>query len=126
MKLRIRGNTLRLRITRSELARLAEGGALAEATSFPGDVRLGYELRAGADVARLGARFAGGVVSVELPLAATQAWAAADDQVEISGTLPVADGVLAILVEKDFPCATARPGEESGDTFERRGPPPAC
>ena len=46
MKLRIRGDTVRLRLKRSEVERIAAGDSIAEQTHFPGTV-LTYRLEAG-------------------------------------------------------------------------------
>ena len=45
MKLRIRGNTLRLRLSRSEVDLVGQGKEVEESTSFPGGGKLQYVLR---------------------------------------------------------------------------------
>ena len=45
MKLRIRGNTLRLRLSRSEVDSVGQGKEVEESTSFPGGGKLQYVLR---------------------------------------------------------------------------------
>ena len=44
MKLRIRGNTLRLRLTRSEVDLIGQGEIVAEVTPFPDGSQFRYEL----------------------------------------------------------------------------------
>ena len=118
MKLRIRGDSLRLRLTRGELASLLGQGAVVESTRFPGGATLGYQLIVDPDAAVVAARFAAGVLSVALPRAAAQAWGGSE-QVGIEAELPLAGGVLRVLIEKDFPCLAARPHEDDRDAFAR-------
>jgi hypothetical protein len=117
MKLRIRGDSLRLRLTRGEVDRLVEGGLVSETTSF-GDARLIYALRlahgAGARKlsARLDATAEGSRIEVEVDAGAARAWAAGD-AVGIEAT----DGALLLLVEKDYACLQDRPHEDDTDAF---------
>jgi hypothetical protein len=121
MKLRIRGDSLRLRLTRGEVAALAARGAVEEATHFPEGAALRYRLLAERDAPAPSARFAAGVLTVALPEARARAWAASED-VSIEAAVPCEGGTLRILVEKDFPCPTSRPGEDDSDAFARGAP----
>ena len=105
MKLRLRGNTLRLRLTRSEVARLKAGENVAEDTEFaPGQVlRSGITPAPGA--AALEASFASGAATVTVPASQLSQWAGSDE----TGIYGVA-GSLEIAIEKDFRCLT-RPEE---------------
>jgi hypothetical protein len=118
MKLRIRGNSIRLRLTRGEVQDLVTQGRVAELTRLPVGPAFGYQLRADAAAAAVTATFEAGVLGVAVPKAAAEAWAASEE-VAIGGGLPVAGGTLTILVEKDFPCLTVRAGEDDSDAFAR-------
>lgn len=116
MKLRIRGNSVRLRLSRSELDKLAETGWTEDRARFaPGaelvyriDVRPGGELRAA---------LTGSTVSVELPQPMLRRWLE-PDQVSLRAEQPLDGGnVLKILVEKDFACLAPRPDEDDTDLF---------
>ena len=48
MKLRIRGDSIRLRLTRGEVQELVSRGAVAELTRLPAGPGFGYQLRAAA------------------------------------------------------------------------------
>lgn len=131
MKLRIKGNTLRLRVSRPEVAAIARAERVEDATVFgPGpDATLRYVLETGpGDAVR--ARLAGARITVTLPEAAARAWASGD-AVGLSGEQPLGDGsdpaagVLTILVEKDFPCA-GRGEAESADAFTPPGGAARC
>jgi hypothetical protein len=68
MKLRLRKNSLRLRLLRGEVDRLGRGERVEEAITFAPGRRLTYALLAtDADVVR--AAFADGVITVEIPSA---------------------------------------------------------
>ncbi len=73
MKLRIRGDSLRLRLTRGEVRALRETGSVRETIHF-GASALNYELRS-AEVDAPVASFADARILVELPRAQAEAWA---------------------------------------------------
>jgi hypothetical protein len=110
MKLRIRGNSIRLRLSQTEVDDLASKGRVEEATVFPGGERFVYSL-ACVDGEEIGARFAGGSMEVTVPRARVRAWAASDE-VGIES-----DGALRILIEKDFQCLTPKKDEDDSDAF---------
>ena len=119
MKLRIRGNTLRLRLSRGEVNDLAERGEVREAIAFgmaPAE-RLGYAIVASDSAAVTSARLSGGSVEVLVPRALARQWATSET-VGFEATQPVSEGQsLQILVEKDFACLTPRTGEDDTDAF---------
>lgn len=114
MKLRIRGDSLRLRLTRSEVQQLRETGSVVETIHF-GATKLEYEL-CSADVQVPVARFDGNRIQVSLPRAQANAWADGD-QVSITAAQALEHGSLALLIEKDFRCLAPRVGEDDGDAF---------
>jgi hypothetical protein len=119
MKLRIRGNTLRLRLARGEVNQLAETGEVREAVAFGSGAtdRLGYAIVASGDAAVTSARLSGGSVEVIVPRALAREWAA-NETVGFEAEQPVGGGLsLHILVEKDFACLTPRKGEDDTDAF---------
>lgn len=117
MKLRIRGNSLRLRLTRPEVAALADAGEVCERTEFGKDGELRYRLRSDAQAPRVTARFADAVIDVAVPAAIVSHWAASE-QVSITSEQPTGgEGSLAVLIEKDFACLAERPGEDDSDAF---------
>ena len=118
MKLRIRENTIRLRLKRSEVEHLASGKSIVEHTQFP-DSTLTYRL----DVAAEGppaASFDQGSLAVRLPASEVRQWAESD-QVSILCELAVGESeMLSLLVEKDFKCLSPghhRPDEDDEDTY---------
>ncbi|MEM9533303.1 MAG: hypothetical protein AAGA23_20445, partial [Pseudomonadota bacterium] len=79
MKLRIRGNSLRLRVTRPELEAFQASGAIHESLEFPDGPVLTYRLIADGQISDPKVDFAGDVISVRLPRAAVQEWLAPEE-----------------------------------------------
>jgi hypothetical protein len=116
MKLRIQGSSLRLRISRSELARFAETGYLEETISFGANSALTYALAQDSAVKAVGIASAPGSVTVLLPELVVRAWAATE-KIGIAGDVDLgSQGTLSVLVEKDFACLD-RSDSENVDTF---------
>lgn len=125
MKLRIRGDSVRLRLTRGDVAALVSAGEVVETTRFPGGGTFRYRLSSAADRREIAASVEGTTLSVMLPAALARAWGGSDE-VGIRAALPLDDGELSILIEKDFPCLTARPGEDDSDAFPPGELRPKC
>ncbi|HEX6993163.1 MAG TPA: hypothetical protein VF339_03365 [Gammaproteobacteria bacterium] len=116
MKLRIRGNSVRIRLSQTELTQLAEEGVAEDRVRFSAEASLAYRVRvapAGSVRAELGADG----LTVTLPKATLERWLA-PDEVSIRAEQPI-DGrdALKILVEKDFACLVPREGEDDSDLF---------
>src|SRR5687767_12406856 len=117
MKLRIRGDSIRLRLTQGEVAALAENGLVEESTAFgPGtEQRFGYAIGFGGST--LGAELSNGQLRVLVPADVARAWVSGD-AVGLESVQDAGDGrTLRILVEKDFACLTKRPDEDDTDAF---------
>ncbi|MGH9584557.1 MAG: DUF7009 family protein [Bryobacteraceae bacterium] len=119
MKLRFRGNGLRLRLSRGEVRRLASGAALEERVLFPGDARMGYILEPSPDASPR-ASFQNGVIRISAPEVFIQPWAAGDT-IGIYFDLPADGAALQIAIEKDLECIDAPPEEREPDAFPRLG-----
>lgn len=116
MKLRIRGNSLRLRLGQGEVRQLAEEGRVEERTTFGPAAALVYALAAD-DVGRIDASFENGRILVRIPRATAIAWSQGDE-VGLEATQSTSGAEpLRILIEKDFKCLDARPDESQDDAF---------
>ena len=92
MKLRIRNNFIRLRLTQSEVDTICSEGLVMAHASFPDGAVLDYVL----DV---------------------QDWASTEQvSIEAEETLDKGDR-LKILIEKDFACLAPREGEDESDMY---------
>ncbi len=117
MKLRIRDNSLRLRLTRGEVDLLRDEGIIAARTEFPGGRHFEYVVESSPASVKPGAFLSASVITVRLPEAVVRAWANSE-QVSISDEMLLDDGEkLGILVEKDFACLAPREGEDESDMF---------
>jgi hypothetical protein len=116
MKLRIRGNSVRIRLTRSEVARLGQGFAVEQTTQFSRDSVLRSSIEPSAGAQTPTAEFESAGVSVKLPQQQVRQWAYSDE-VTIEAQQRVAPGTsLQILVEKDFECIHSK-REGDSDAF---------
>lgn len=118
MKLRIQGNSLRLRITRPELDRLMNEGRIEETISFSLDERshLTYALEHAATASALAVRFAPLSLEVLIPTPQAQKWSLGED-VGIYASVDLGErGSLELIVEKDFACIHGSE-EENRDAF---------
>lgn len=116
MKLRVRGNSIRLRLTQGEVARIAAGEPVEETTVFAADARFGYRFEADAALAAPAARYQGGTMCIAWPKDVAVAWAR-NEQVGLAASCAIPDGTLQLVVEKDFACLAPRAGSEDVDTF---------
>jgi len=117
MKLRIRDNSVRLRLMRGEVDTLRDNGIVSSSIQFPGSRTLGYAVESSPASVAPAAFFSDNEVAVRLPESTVLAWATSD-QVSISGEQVLADGEkLTILVEKDFVCLTGRDDEDEADMY---------
>lgn len=116
MKLRIRGNSVRLRLTRTEVGSLVDDGEVVERVDFAGQP-LHYRLVRDAYAGDATASFDGAGITVSLPAATVDHWATHDAEISIESQQALQDGALRILVEKDFACLQPRTGEDDSDMF---------
>jgi hypothetical protein len=118
MKLRIKGNSIRLRLGRSEVRRLATEGVVEEVTLFGPDNHLSYALIASPDETKIIATFVGPRIIICLPANIVDQWAISD-QIGIRTVQQNGSEKLDILIEKDFECIEAPFGESQADAFSR-------
>src|SRR5579863_2836339 len=110
MKLRLHSNTLRLRLSQSDVARLAESGRVEEKIEFAPGQALVYALES-RPAAAVAASFDGMRIEVVVPAELAAVWMESGETgIEGSG------GTVKILIEKDFVCAHG-PKEENADAF---------
>jgi len=117
MKLRIQGNSLRIRITQPELTRFGTEGRVAEVIRFGLGRRLTYALEVSDSAGRLTVLFDDDRLTVWVPSAKAETWVRSD-LVSLEGEQPIeGEDVLTILVEKDFQCLHQRPEERDAEAF---------
>jgi hypothetical protein len=112
MKLRLEGNSIRLRVRKSDLIKLQKEGAIKETLLFPNNKSFNYQLMTDNNADSINAELSTEGMTVLIPLSIATTWLNSD-AVGLEQTL---NSGLFILIEKDFPC-TDRPWEDTSDTF---------
>ena len=116
MKLRINANSIRLRLSKTDIAKLARDAYLEERTPF-GDKVFSYSLRSKTGVDKLSASFNAGKINVFAPKEFLKAWVD-NDVTGFDTYMSVGEGEsLYILIEKDFKCI-GKAAEDQSDNFE--------
>lgn len=116
MKLRVKGNALRLRLTQGEMRALAERGQVEELTEFPGGATLVYRLCSSDKIDSVSASYEKDLIEFRIPAALAQRWCSTD-LVTVSGAARIPSGELQVVLEKDYACLVPRPGEDESDNF---------
>ena len=103
MKLRIKGNSLRIRLTRPEVGKLAETGYLEEQTLFAGN-KLVYALLSVDSGNELSATLDTNKITMFVPHELIKDWPQ-NNIVGFNSNMQVSEnGTLYLLLEKDFVC----------------------
>ena len=112
MKLRIQGNSLRLRLTQKEVAQARDGGPVESFIEFAPGLSLVYLLEGSPSAEAISATFDGRAIKVTMPAHQITEWVETD-QVGIEA---LSQTGVQLLVEKDFQCLH-RSVEEEPDAF---------
>lgn len=116
MKIRIKGNFIRYRLTRSEVQKLADTGYLQEQTVFPNDT-FTYALQTDEAAGSLFATLGKNKITMHVPASFTKSWPQ-NEVVGIDASMPFfEDNSLYLLLEKDFVCLDETV-EDQSDNFE--------
>jgi hypothetical protein len=126
MKLRIRENTLRFRLGRSEVETFERKGVIGDKVSFGLRVdEFSYSLEKTTEDG-FSACFSDGQIVVRVPASDADNWANSDD-VSLSGTFRADEQTeLKILIEKDFVCLNAHNDEDQSDRYPHPKANDAC
>lgn len=103
MKIRIRGNTVRFRLTKTEVEAFCKTGYYEQKTEFSTKT-FTYALKASEKVDKLQVEFVGDAITMFLPEEESRQWFASD-KVGFENTVLLGnDKELFLLLEKDFAC----------------------
>ena len=106
MKLRLKGNSVRLRLTPSDVTALCDHGIVEESADFGGGQVLTYRLQSADSCGPVRATFRNGTVVVAVSAETVRKWAESDEV-----GIYAQSGALAVSVEKDLRCSS-RPDDE--------------
>lgn len=115
MKLRIKDNSIRLRLSQSEVKSIEEQGEVQCDLNL-GSGTFRYKLvKQGNEIS---ADYSKDCITIAVPANVISAWVGTD-QVGFDHQISLESGKeLSVLVEKDFKCLTDRPHEDESDLFQ--------
>lgn len=115
MKIRIKGNSIRLRLTKTEVDNFAANGFVEEKTEF-GNTYFSYRMENSDQHKELAAAYEGNLITVFIPTAIAQNWTSTD-LVGFENKMDIGNNKqLFLLVEKDFVCLD-NTFEDQSDNF---------
>ncbi len=117
MKIRIKENSLRLRLTKSEVETFAKTSTFSQQIAFAPDSQLTYTIEASADIKEPIGLFNGLEIKVLVPITLAKEWVNSKQVGFETQQLISEENYLKILVEKDFACLKPRAGEEESDNY---------
>ena len=109
MKIRLFGDSIRLRLTQVEVQAIAAGGTIESVIPFPGEA-LACTVQPSTGPL-LEARHQGGRITILVPPRDAAHWAASEDEGLYS------TGVLRIALEKDYRCIHKPDSPDNAGTF---------
>jgi hypothetical protein len=116
MKLRIKGNSIRVRLSRTEVDDLVAGSIQQDSTSF-GNARFGYRVAPVNEGESLFAGYEDNTITLYVPATLLKDWSD-NSMVGFEASMPLEDsGHLHLLLEKDFKCLDETM-EDQSDFFD--------
>jgi len=116
MKIRIQGNSIRIRLSKSEVNQLVTEGNVEEKTSFLNS-SFGYCLKSVAGIEELSASYEADQIIMFVPESLLENWPA-NNVVGFEAHMPIGEtDSLYLLLEKDFKCLD-NTSEDQSDNFE--------
>lgn len=118
MKLRILGNTLRMRLSQSEIAILDDVGTIKQQTDFGlGSDLLSYSIEMDESIEEPKASFEKNHIKIGLPRNLGNEWIQSDKTGIENREYTIQGEGLKLLIEKDFQCLHQRRNEDESDSF---------
>ncbi len=117
MKLRLRENSIRLRLLQSEITRLQEHGSVSERIRFAPHNALNYSVDVSEQAKEITAHFDNGDIKVEIPEALANEWIETEQIGLENEQIIDGDLRLKIILEKDFSCPERPLDPDNADAF---------
>ena len=117
MKLRIKGNTLRFRLTQSEVKAIENGEVISEKTFFGPKKFFEFTLGTKLFMQQIETDFTDGKIETWIPSNIALNWAKSDSVGIEHSQENAQEEKLYILIEKDFKCLTERSNEDESDNY---------
>jgi hypothetical protein len=126
MKLRLKGNSIRVRLDRRDLTDLVEAGRVEDSLRFGPGVEFSYVIEAGpAPAGEPSASYAPGRLTLTIAPEDARDWSASD-RVGFDRLQAVEGGSIRVVLVKDFACLDRSAGHESDDAHAFPNPSTAC
>jgi hypothetical protein len=126
MKLRLKGNSIRVRLDRRDLERLNDEGRVDDGVRFGPGLAFSYAVELGpAPRGCPTANYTDGRLTIRIGPDDAKEWLAGD-RVGFDHQQPVEGGFVRVLLEKDFACIDRPLGEEADDAFAFPNPSAIC
>jgi hypothetical protein len=126
MKLRLKGNSIRVRLDRRDIERLFDEGHVDDAVRFGPGLAFSYAVEAGpAPRERPSVSYTDGCLTIQIDPVDVEEWLSGD-RVGFDHLQDVEEGVVRVLVEKDFACIDRPLGEEADDAYAFPNPSAVC
>ncbi len=126
MKLRLKGNSIRVRLDRRDIERLNDEGRVNDAVRFGPGLAFSYAVELGAAPReRPTASYVAGRLLIRIDPEDAEEWLAGD-RVGFDHPQDVEGGVVRVLLEKDFACIDRPLGEDVDDAYAFPNPSAVC
>lgn len=126
MKLRLKGNSIRVRLDRRDIERLIDEGHVDDAVQFGPGLAFSYAVEAGpAPREQPKVSYISGRLTIQIDPVDVEEWLSGD-RVGFDHQQPVEGGVIRVLLEKDFACIDRPLGEEADDAYAFPNPSTVC
>jgi hypothetical protein len=119
MKLRTTQNSIRLRLSQTDIRNFAENGVVDETVQIGpvSEAAFSFRLHRSETIDRTSASYQNNCLTISIPSGIADQWSTSED-VSIKASQPTSDAAeLSILIEKDFACLTPRTGDDDKDAF---------
>ena len=116
MKLRIKGNSIRLRLSQSEITKFGEQGMIEEKTEFPNGSFLSFTIARKKGSTGLEAELSGNTITIYVPESIALEWTTTDIVGFDNKMERANEKELFLLIEKDWVCLD-NSFEDQSDNF---------
>ena len=119
MKLRLTKNSIRIRLSQSDVQGFRSEGFIREELRIgpTANSALVFGLVRSINSESVSVTFENNQITISVPADEADGWSTTEC-VSIEATQPAGDGTnLSVLIEKDFACLTPRPGDDDKDSF---------
>lgn len=117
MKIRIKGNSIRLRLTKTDVSDLKEKGLVREKTVFNNETVFNYALFIDAKSEEINAKYAEKTIEIFLPEKEAKILTDSQEITVKNSQYNGEEGGLFILIEKDLQCLDTT-SEDQSDMYE--------